>query len=59
LVTIILAVVAPVDHKYVVPGLDVNVILPPSQKIVGPLAVIIGVAGKAFTVTAADAETTL
>jgi hypothetical protein len=35
----------------VVPALDVNVTLPPSQNVVGPPAVIAGAAGKAFTVT--------
>jgi hypothetical protein len=50
-VTFILAVVAPVDHKYVVPALDVSVTLPPAQKVSGPPAVMVGVAGKAFTTT--------
>jgi hypothetical protein len=49
-------VVAPVDHKYVVPALDVNVTLPPSQKVVGPPAVIVGADGNAFTVTTVAAE---
>jgi hypothetical protein len=31
--------------------LDVRVTLPPAQKVVGPPAVIVGVAGLAFTVT--------
>ena len=43
--------VSPVDHKYVVPGLDVKVTLPPLQKVFGPEAVMVGVAGKALTVT--------
>jgi hypothetical protein len=38
----ILCVVAPVDHRYVVPKLEVNVTLPPEQKVVGPSAVIVG-----------------
>jgi hypothetical protein len=49
--TFILAVVAPVDHKYVKPALDVKVTLLPAQKVVGPPAVMVGVAGKSFTVT--------
>ena len=58
MVTLILDVVAPVDHKYVVPALDVRVTEPPAQNVVGPEAVIVGVAGNAFTVTtvAADAR---
>jgi hypothetical protein len=45
------AVVAPFDHKYEVPALEVSVTDPPAQKVVGPPGVIVGVAGKAFTVT--------
>jgi hypothetical protein len=37
--------VAPVDHKYVEPGLEVKVTLTPSQKVVKPAAVIVGVTG--------------
>jgi hypothetical protein len=51
--------VAPVDHKYVVPALEVKVTLPPAQKVVGPPAVIVGVVGKAFTVTTVAAEAKL
>ena len=51
MVGLILDVVAPVDHKYVVPALEVSVTLPPAQKVSGPPADIVGVAGKAFTVT--------
>ena len=47
-----LGVVAPVDHRYVVPALDVSVTLPPSQNVIGPPALIVGCAGNAFTVTA-------
>jgi hypothetical protein len=50
-VTLIEAVVAPVDHKYEVPVEAVNVTDPPAQNVVGPPAVIVGVEGKAFTVT--------
>jgi hypothetical protein len=35
-----------------VPALDVSVTLPPAQNVVGPEAVIVGVAGSALTVTA-------
>jgi hypothetical protein len=45
-----LDVVAPVDHKYVVPALEVKVTFPPEQNVVGPPAVIVGVAGNALTV---------
>ena len=54
-----LAVVAPLDHKYEDPALDVNVTLPPGQKVVGPPAVIVGAAGMALTVTTVAAETAL
>jgi hypothetical protein len=57
--TVILAVVAPVDHKYEEPALDVNVTLSPVQKFKGPSAVIVGVAGKALTVTIAGADAKL
>jgi hypothetical protein len=40
-----LCVVAPVDQIYVVPALEVRVTLPPAQKVVGPLAVIVGAGG--------------
>jgi hypothetical protein len=42
-----------------VPALEVKVTLPPAQKVVGPPAVIVGVAGKAFTVTTVAAEAKL
>jgi hypothetical protein len=58
-VTVILGVVAPVDHKYDEPALDVSVTLPPAQKVNGPPAEIVGVAGKASTVTDVAAETAL
>ena len=54
-----LCVVAPVDHKYPTPELDVSVTLPPEQKVVGPEAVMVGVAGKGFTVTTVAADGTL
>ena len=51
--------VAPVDHKYVVPTLEVKVTLPPAQNVVGPPAVIVGVAGNALTVTTVANEEAL
>jgi len=51
-VTFILCDTAPFDHKYVEPALDVSVTLPPAQKVVAPIAVIVGCAGTGFTVTA-------
>jgi hypothetical protein len=52
--------VAPVDHKYEELALEVNVTLPPAQKVVGfPPALIVGVAGKAFTVTTVAADIAL
>jgi len=43
-------VVAPFDHTLSVGEEDVSTILPPSQKVVAPLAVIVGTAGTGFTV---------
>jgi len=51
-----LAVVAPVDQRYEAPELDVSVTLPPAQNVSGPPAVIVGVAGKLFTVTVVGVE---
>ena len=50
-VTFILAVVAPLLHTLPVAALEVNVTLPPAQNVVAPLADIVGVDGKGFTVT--------
>ena len=47
--------VAPLDHRYVKPAGAVSVTEPPSQNDVGPLGVIAGVAGAAFTVTVVGA----
>jgi archaellum component FlaF (FlaF/FlaG flagellin family) len=44
------AVVAPVDQRYEAPLDAVSVTLPPAQKLVGPLAVMLAI-GAAFTVT--------
>ena len=51
-----LCVVAPVDHKYPTPELDVSVTLPPAQKVVGPDAVMVGAGGNELTVTSVAAE---
>jgi hypothetical protein len=57
--TVIVFVVAPVDQVFPVNSLEVKVTLPPEQKVVGPLALIVGVVVVEFTVTIceADAET--
>jgi hypothetical protein len=59
MLTVILAVVAPVDHKYEDPALDVNVTLPPEQNVNGPPAVIVGIEGIELTVTDVAADATL
>ena len=38
------------------PKLEVKVTLPPAQKVVGPLAVIVGVRGSVLTVTDVAAD---
>jgi hypothetical protein len=48
-------VVAPVLQVFPVALEDVNVTLPPEQKVVGPLADTVGVVGKGFTVMVEDA----
>ena len=52
--TLIDCVVAPVDQRFPVAEDDVRVIVPPPQKLVGPL--IVGVAGTGFAVTANAVE---
>ena len=52
--TVIAAVVAPVDQRYETPPEAVSVTLPPAQNVVAPLGVIVAV-GNAFTVTVCDA----
>ena len=42
-----------------VPALEVSVTLPPAQNVKGPPAVIVGVAGNAFTVTTVATEDAL
>ena len=49
-------VVAPFDQVFPVAEEDVKVTEPPAQKEVGPLAVMVGVAGTGFTVTVVAAE---
>jgi hypothetical protein len=48
--TVIAAVVAPVDQRKLTPPLAVSVTLPPAQNVVGPLGVIVAV-GNGLTVT--------
>ena len=43
--TVIEAVVAPVLHAYVAPGLAVNITFWPAQNVVGPFAVILAAVG--------------
>jgi hypothetical protein len=49
--TVMDCVVAPLDQVFPLADDDVNVTEPPVQNVVGPPAVIVGVVGKAFTVT--------
>ena len=49
-------VAPPGDHTLPLAEEDVSVTLPPEQKVVGPPAVIVGVAGVGFTVTVVGAE---
>ena len=44
-------VVAPLLQTLPVAALEVKITFPPSQKVVAPLAVIVGVTGNGFTVT--------
>ena len=50
-------VVAPFDHKFPVADEEVKTTFPPEQKVVGPPAEMVGVAGIALTVTTVAAET--
>jgi hypothetical protein len=50
-VTEIEEVVAPVDQRELVPAEGVSVTLPPEQKVVDPLGVIVGFVGSGLTVT--------
>ena len=50
-------VVAPFDHRYPVPVLEVKTTFPPVQKVKGPLAEIVGVgADPTVTGVATDVE---
>jgi len=51
--TVIAAVVAPVDQRYETPPEAVSVTLPPAQNVVGPLGVIVAV-GFAFTTSVVE-----
>ena len=48
--TVIDCVVAPVDHTFPLADEDVKTTLPPAQNVVGPPALIVGVAGIGLTV---------
>ena len=48
--TVIFCVVAAFDHRYDAPAVAVSVTLPPVQKLVGPLAVIVGENAPTLTV---------
>lgn len=50
------AEVAPLDHVFPEDALEDNVTVPPWQKLVGPPGLIVGVAGKGFTVTVFELE---
>jgi hypothetical protein len=52
--TVMAAVVAPVDQRYDVPPEAVSVTLPPAQNVVGPEGVMVAV-GSGLTVTVCDA----
>ncbi len=54
--TVIDCVVAPFDQILPVALLEVNITLSPVQKVVGPLAVTVGVAGSGLTVTTIGTE---
>ena len=51
-----LCVVSPVDHKLSVADEEVNTTESPAQNVVGPLAVMVGTEGIAFTVTVVAVE---
>lgn len=54
--TVVDCVVAPFDQRYEKPPGAESVTFPPAQKVVGPEAVMVGVAGSGLTVTAVGAE---
>jgi hypothetical protein len=51
-------VVAPLLHTLPITELEVKTTLPPSQKVVAPFAVIVGVTGNGFTTTVVALEVT-
>ena len=55
-VTVMDCVVAPFDHKLLIGDDDVSTTFPPGQKVVGPLAEIVGVEGKAIKLIVALAD---
>ena len=55
--TVIDCVVSPVDQRLLLADEEVSTTEPPAQKVVEPLAEIVGVAGVGFTVTISLAET--
>ena len=55
-VTVMDCVVAPFDQRFPVADEEVNTTFPPEQKVVGPPAEIVGVAGIELTVTTVAAE---
>jgi len=54
--TVMDCVVAPFDQRFPVADEEVSVTFPPLQKVVAPLAVIVGMAGSGLTVTLTGAE---
>jgi hypothetical protein len=55
-VTVIDCVVAPVDQTFPKAALLVRITLPPTQNVVGPLAVILGIGGDGLIVTDTGSE---
>ena len=49
-------VVSPVDQLFPEAAEEVSVMLPPEQKVVDPLAEMVGTAGRGFTVTVVDSD---
>jgi len=55
--TVMDCVVAPFDQRFPVADEEVSVTFPPLQKVVAPLAVMVGTVGTGLTVTGTDVET--
>ena len=49
-------VVAPFDQTFPLPADEIRMTLPPWQNVVAPVAVMVGVAGRALTVTVVPAD---